>query len=276
MSIKDQIDNEREERIFGGEKIEIPFDVLYFSWSNGSPKASKDNSGVSYYGGWYTDANKISERGIAPIQKLHAEEWYDKDGRSFQVYATRFLTVSVIAKRFRWMINPNDQSDKGRAHGQILCLCANTYKDNSKKQIIEYWMPCVLTAKGYAYREIESAFLKFEKATAEIRSIKFYGAPAWLFWNHIGTFGNERISVEVGTRKKNNIVPAQITIPSNLNPEIMEKLYIGDELSELRRKLKQEASEWIHAWDIERGKNPSSSFDHGGSFDREDNSEIPF
>ena len=230
---------------FEDQGIQLPFDAPLFWWTNGDNRGKEVGSGVEHFGGWATDGALLDAM-VHDTQipaRLIAETQYPRTGASFQVYATRYLVVTPIAKRFRWVTDRDKPNDKGRGHSQILCLCAFG-------KPLEYWMPVVLSAKGLAAMAIDAAFKSWESETGVARKTWAHGAGAWFFWSRIGTFAKERIEKLVGQKgAQSPIVEAQIYLPSaEFTEAYLDALYIGEENVNRMVELKTLSKEWVAAW----------------------------
>ena len=241
-----------------GEAIQLPFFAPVFWWVRGDSTVQPDvGSGVRHFGGWATDATALEAEGLEIPPYLMQEYFTSDDGKSYAVYACRTLAVAQIGIRFRWTIRRNpdgsvDARDKGRGHVHILCHSA-TY--DKKAKTYTPWSPVVLSAKGLSARSLQDAFQTWSRSSAVPRAKMTSNAMANFFWCHVGTFGKEAQHEKVGKKgQQSYISPVQVYIPEDINEEYLKRTFVGREMAEKMGSLAEEAKEWLHAWDDQRGK----------------------
>lgn len=217
----------------------LPFDAPIFYWMRGEPNAPKGNTGVRYYGGWACDPSTM----IEPVPSVFAlEDFQSSTGQEYQAYAARHLHVAIIAKRQRWV---TDESGHGRGHVQILAFAA--VKTKGENAALQPWAPVVMSAKSTSAMALESEIRRWEQVTRMIRRQEFDNIPAWSFYLTIGTFGQDRLQVEVGKTKKNFITPPRL-YDQQLTASSLGKRLVDVETWKKMGELRDLAEEWLQAW----------------------------
>ncbi|MBT7072377.1 MAG: hypothetical protein HN975_15970 [Anaerolineae bacterium] len=211
--------------------IQLPFVAPVFWWKNGDKRMSHDN-GVQYFGGWEGNEDDIRD---AMIENGELPEDFVLDSRmgnegAYSVYSRRSLTVVPIKARKRWV--------DSRSHSQTLCLLGLPKEGGGFK----VWGTIVLTAKGYATDRLSEAIKAWTVHTKPMRLEHAPNVPSWYFWQALGTSG-EFVEESVGKSIKSNITPISAFLPK-MNKELLEKVYVGNDLARKISELEEQAKEW--------------------------------
>jgi hypothetical protein len=237
-----------------GVTPELPFPVVYI-WALNGQASYKVQGGALYYGGWAcksTDLHLVREQQDLDLPSNWQEVTISsRDGGEFPAYTTRNIVVAPIGKRLSWLHEGRRYSsyiEGGRRHMQVLAQLADVHTENGAKDI-KPWGPVVLTAKGYQARNLLEAFVTWEKVTSTIRQKVAPGVPAWCFYMSVGTFGKERQAVNVGKPgAQSPITPITAFIPETLSDELVESLFVGNEVAAQMAFLQDQAADWLGAW----------------------------
>jgi hypothetical protein len=230
-------------------RVDLPFPAPVFWWHRGEPSASKEGSGVAYYGGWAATVDDMQTRAPSIPSKFQQETFESPSGGTYLVYATRVLAIAPIARRFQWVVDQERPGDKGKGHAHILAMCGLVAQD---KVSYEAWSPVILSAKGTSAMALDDAMRKWDSATVALRAQLAEASqrlPAYFFWCTVGTFGNERITKTVGEgRNTNYITPAQAYIPDGLTAAKLSKWFVGEQVAQQMLQYRNDAQEWLDAW----------------------------
>jgi hypothetical protein len=243
-----------EQGMHVGESAELPFPVVYI-WALNGQASYKTQGGALYFGGWACKSpdlhQVIEQQELALPLNWNAVTISSRDGGEFEAYTTRHIVVAPVGKRLSWLHEGRRYAtyiDGGRRHLQVLAYLADVHNEGKVKEI-KPWGPVVLTAKGYQARNLLDAFTKWEKVTSPLRQKIAPGVPAWCFYMSIGTFGKERQPVNVGKPgTQSPITPITTFIPEHLNPELVESLFVGNQVASKMVALQEQATEWLNAW----------------------------
>lgn len=249
------------------ERVSLPFDAPFMWWKNGAAAGDKNGSGVQHYGGWVIDAASLEAITDSPPARFVKEPHYNRNGEEYIVYATRYIGIAPIGRRSRWVL-PEDGRGKGTSNVQYLALLAD-YKDKQYK----YWMPAVITLKGYSALMFDRALGEFDRQTAKARRQYANGASALFFWRLIGTFGKERNQKMVGAPGlQSPITPPVLFVPSSgwETEEALASCFVGKELLDQMLELKRLAKEWLEDW-----KQSSPQPQHNGVPPQPDDTPLP-
>ena len=241
-----------------GSSIELPFFAPVFWVMNGDPKL-RQVGGVHYFGGFAVSAEDW--------QKACFEEWglssepagivkteiNTTDGRDLDIYASRHLIVAPICSRITWSsrdgMRYTEYVQGTRQHAQVLAYLAVKTESG-----IEPLNIVMLSAKGYQAKNMLDAFGAWDRATKQVRGKVAPGVPAWCFYLSIGTFGNDRKQIMVGKgNSQSAITPISAYIPKEITPEIIEKLFVGQDVAEAMVTYLESSQEWLHAYDQKSG-----------------------
>lgn len=222
------------------EGIRLPFPVAVLRWLNGDAR-NKKAADPTYFGGWACSADSmddlVAQAGIGIHSSFVKADLVNNDGKEYQAYISRSITVAVCAKRKQW-------TDKG-SHVQLLALAAEL---NAEKKVFSAWAPVMLTAKGYSAKFIEDALSTWDSATAAGRREFANGLTSNFFWAAIGTFGTEPIFESVGKAQKSTITPCKCWLPKEINDAIITRHFVEEENMKRMAELVQLSEEWRKAW----------------------------
>jgi hypothetical protein len=243
----------------GDDRILLPFAAPFFWWKNGESNGShgKNESGVMYFGGWASNAEifeaNIPTEGDIPAKFLK-ETWTSGSGnKTFDVYATRFLTVAFIGKRYRWV--KDEETGRNFSQAQYLTYMSLYEKATGHKA----YCPAVLSVKGMSSVSLQDAINEWGKVTLAARRQFANNAPAAFFYAALGTFGKDRIAKTVGKGQKTHaIIPCQIYVPQTITEEVLNTLYVGDEIASEMVTLLELAKDWMGAWKGSEGEKLAS------------------
>lgn len=230
--------------------LELPFPVVYF-WALNGQATFKSQGGALYYGGW---ACKVEDM-KSVVDQTHGYEYPGlkqatiptREGGEFEAYTTRSLIVAPIAFRQSWLLDRqrfSEYTEGGRQHVQVLVNLGVKASETS----FESWGPAVLTAKGYQARNLMNAFGTWDKHTSALRYKIAAGVPAWCFYLGVGTFGKERVSLNVGKPgAQSPITPIGPYLP-DLSDAVLSALFVKNEIAALMVDYKQRGADWLNAW----------------------------
>jgi hypothetical protein len=261
-----------------GDAVELPFPVIYI-WALNGQASYKSQGGALYYGGWACKAEDL--QAITDQQELPVPaDWKQvtiasRDGGEFEAVTSRNVVVAPIGKRESWLFDGKrfaDYVEGGRRHLQVLAYLAEPRGENGKKQFAP-WGPVVLTAKGYQARNLLDAFVRWDKATSQIRWKIAPGVPAWCFYLSLGTFGRERQAINVGKPgTQSPITPISAYIPERLTDDFVANLFVGHQIAEQMATLQDQAADWLKAWKEEAAVEVEEFPENGATVEE----EIPF
>ena len=252
------IDSELAKKLEGGmrsgEAIELPFPVVYV-WALNGQAGYKSQGGALYYGGWAAkaeDANALAQTtGVNIPACWNPVVIASRDGSEFEAYTTRYLFVAPIGKRESWLLDGKRYPayiEGGRRHLQALCYLAEQLGEKGSFTY-EPWGPVVLTAKGYQARNMLDAFARWNKATASIRYKIAPGVPAWCFYLLVGTYGRERLAINVGKPgAQSPITPISVYVADKLKEDDISGLFVGSKVAVEMSNYQDQAAEWLGAW----------------------------
>lgn len=234
-----------------GGRVELPFDAPIFWWHRGEPGGIKTASGVLHYGGWASAAEDIEAKFAEIPPRFIKEDFVSASNNTYQVYATRSMSLAFFAKRFRWMVDASVPGDRGKGHTQYLAYCALWEPD---QKCYKPWSPVVLTARSMSGMALDNTIKEFAKITQQARRQWADNTPAYFFYATVGTFG-ERKTKEVGEgTRKNYITPPMLGIEGEITEERLASWYVGDDVAAEMARLKGEAKEWLDHWNSQREK----------------------
>lgn len=251
INIPQQFSETIRKGMIGDDRILLPFAAPFFWWSNGSPNGSKEKntSGVAFYGGWASNAEIFEANIPAPDEnhpdvpaKFIKETWSNSTGKTYDVYATRFLTVAFIGKRHRWV----SDEETGRNFSQAQYLTYMSLYEKATGHTA--YCPAVLSVKGMSSVFLQDAINEWEKVTLAARRQFASNAPSSFFYAALGTFGKERVTKTVGKKQHAQIVPCQLYVPQAITEETLNTLYVGDEIASEMVTLLELGKDWVTAW----------------------------
>jgi hypothetical protein len=226
-----------------GLEIKPPFPYIEFNWHNGFAAADKTR-GAMHFGGWQiSDDNAASAIGLfGKVYGYFGESTMWAKGKGDGEYpaaSTRFITAAPIATRVKWY-DGNDEK-KGSSKTQVLVYLAEIDKDHKITPYGAAFINCGSYHSGKAIREALQAWSTYVNQNRV--SVALGSIPAWAFWGYYGTFGDKRITREVGRTEKNIIVPCQVNFPKDVNN--LRAMYIGDDIAQEIMILRVQAKEWL-------------------------------
>lgn len=232
------------------EGVRLPFPVAVMRWNNGDAR-NKKSADPTYFGGWAVSSDNmdelIAQMGIGVHSSFVKTSLVNNDGKEYEAYISRTVTVAVCAKRKQW-------GDKG-SHVQIVALAAELTAD---KKSFSNWAPVMLTAKGYSAKFMEDALSQWDSATAAARREFAQGMPSQFFWAVIGTFGTEPVFESVGKAQKSTITPCKLWLPKEFNDAIITRHFVGKENMAKMAELSKLSEDWRKAWADKAGDKPAA------------------
>jgi hypothetical protein len=269
ISIDTNLAKKLNQGMHSGETAELPFPVVYL-WALNGQATYKTQGGALYFGGWACktpDLYQVMDQQGASLPVNWQEVTISsRDGGEFPAYTTRSIVIAPIGKRLSWLHDGKRYAvytEGGRRHLQVLAYLADVNTQQGAKEI-KPWGPVVLTAKGYQARNLLDAFSKWEKVTSPIRMKVAPGVPAWCFYMSLGTFGTQRQAEKVGKPgAQSPITPITAFIPEHLSNELVENLFVGNEVASKMSLLQDQASEWLSAWKENSITEPIEEMDLG-------------
>jgi hypothetical protein len=251
-----------------GDAVELPFPVAYV-WALNGQTSEKTAGNALYFGGWACKKEAL-ENVVEEIGNVIPSGWTEvtigaRDGSEFDAYITRHIIAAPIAKRMSWVkdgVRLSEYQEGGRRHLQVLAYMAEVEVKKDKRTYLP-WGMIVLTAKGYQANNLLDSFSQWEKVTSSVRREVAPGVPAWCFYAAIGTFGKERKAIMVGKPgKQSSITPVSLFVPEEVTPELMESLFVGQEVAGLMADFQDQAQDWLNAWKAEiKGENRGQAQD---------------
>ncbi len=242
-----------------GSAIRLPFEVPYFFVVNGDRKMNQVG-GAAYFGGWAVDRDSLHEAGQCwepPVldapSYCYQSDFFTNSGKSVPVYMTRSIIAALIGTRVSWVLRtPDGQTRRfkdyvpgSRRHMQLLVYAA----DKTEEKKLVSWAPAVLTASGYQVGNIIKGLQDWKAACEKILRAEKSPATPWMFYTSLGTFGDDFNQEMVGPAgAQSPITPIGVQVPKTLSAEMLEKLYVGREISKHMAELKADASDWLNAW----------------------------
>lgn len=240
-----------------GGGVELPFVAPYLWVINGDPKM-KSVGGAMYFGGWACkaeDFNAVMEQfALSLPPNFKQQEIVINDGSAFDSYTARSLLVAPIGVREAWL--KDDKRYPGyvegaRRHVQALVFMGVKTADDKP---YEPWGPIVLSAKGYQARHLLDSFSAWNKHSSSLRLKIAKNVPAWCFYLAIGTFAKERVAQMVGQAgTQSSITPIGPYLPQDMTPELLTKLFVGQEVAVRMADYLDQAQEWLNAWKGDTG-----------------------
>lgn len=239
-----------------GDVVDLPFPVVYV-WALNGQASYKAQGGAPYFGGWACKADELhavsEQQGLALPQEWKLTTISSRDGGEFEAFTSRQAIVAPIGKRESWLHDGKRSAEYlegGRRHLQVLAYLAEPQGKNGSRHYVP-WGPVVLTAKGYQARNLLDAFIRWDKATSQIRRKVAPGVPAWCFYLALGTFEKERHAVNVGKPgAQSPITPISAYIPERFTEELITSLFVGNEVATLMSDLQDQAADWLKAWQM--------------------------
>jgi hypothetical protein len=240
-----------------GSAIELPYFAPKFWAVNGDARLAS-LGGALFFGGWAVDA--------LDWEKALAEDWVleenempqgfaksvivTADGRNVDAYVSRSIVVAPICTRVMWVLADGTRlpayTQGARQHVQAIVYLGHKRAD--REEIIPLG-PVMLSCKGYQAKNLLDSFSAWDRATKGVRSKIAPGIPAWCFYLAIGTFGNDRKQEMVGKNSQSPITPIRAWVPKDMNEDLIEKVFVGQDVAESMAFYLEASQEWLHAYD---------------------------
>lgn len=240
-----------------GNSIELPYFTPKFWVVNGDPRL-RAVGGAQFFGGfavtvedWQKACEELGIEVCTPPGFIQTET-ETQDGKTLEVFMSRNLIVAPIANRVTWT-NADGQRFNAyapgtRQHAQVIAYMARKLEDGT----FDTFGPIMITAKGFQAKNVLDSFGAWDRATKQVRGKVAPGVPAWCFYLSVGTFG-ERKQVLVGKGAQSPITPITAYIPKEINGELLERLFVGQEVAETMLVYLEDAEEWLHAYEQKQG-----------------------
>ena len=233
---------------FGQSENRLPFPTLRLSWHNGYPQAEK-TTGTKYFGGWFADAANFvadcSELGDLPTLSgfIGPQQWTNQDGtKTYDVFASRAVMAAPIATIIKWFKDVT--SGKSSSTTYMLVYLAYIAKQN-EINVLFPWGPALLGGTGFKGVYMEKAFKEWARLSTSARTQYAPGVPVNQFYYRIGTFGDTRTTQEVGSAKKNFIVPAQVDPSLDWSEKMLTNYFVDDDTFGKMIDLRAKSAEWF-------------------------------
>jgi hypothetical protein len=246
---------------FGQAENRLPFPALRLSWHNGYPQAEK-TTGAKYFGGWFADAGNFiadcSEIGDIPSLSgfVGPQEWTNQDGtKTYSVYASRAIMAAPINTIVKWF-----KADDGKQSSTTYMLVFLAYIDKqNNKNVLLPWGPALLGGSGFKGVYMQKAFQEYARLSTQSRLINAPGVPVNQFYYRIGTFGETRITQEVGKVKKNFVVPAQVDPSLDWSEKMLINYFVDDATYGKMIDLRTKSADWFTHKDGKKDEQIQSS-----------------
>lgn len=253
INLDSNISNRLNEGMNLGGGIQLPFMAPVFFVINGDAKL-KGLGGAQYFGGWAVKAEDLQDAaatGLVIPSTYVLSEMTTSDGKTYEAYTMRSIVVAPIAVRQAWITREKVRSphyvEGARQHVQALCYMAIKTGENGSATYAP-WGPVVLSAKGFQAKNLIGSFGAWDKHTSSLRRKIAQGVPAWCFYLAIGTFGQQRQQVMVGSNSQSPITPVGAYLPENLSEPTFSKLFVGQQVAEAMVQYMDGAQDWLNAW----------------------------
>lgn len=222
-------------------EVKPPFKYIEFNWHNGFAVAEK-TAGAKHFGGWQiSEENAINA--LANFGKVYpyfgeSSMWAKGKGDGeYPARSSRFVTCAPIATRSKWY--EGRDGNRGSTKYQFLVYLAEI----NKEHVITPYAPALINGGSYySGLAISEAFQAGGNFINSNRSDDINGIPAWAFWGYYGTFGDKRLTREVGKTEKNTIAPCQFNASK---PENLKHLYVGNDIAREIMSLRKQAQAWL-------------------------------
>ena len=233
---------------FGQSENRLPFPALRLSWHNGYPQAEK-TTGCKHFGGWFADADNyqadLSELGNpAELAGFKGPQtWTNQDGtKEYSVFASRAIMAAPIATVVKWFKDAT--TGKSSSTTYMLVYLGNIEKVEGAN-VMRPFGPALLGGTGFKGVYMQKAFQEWARLSSIARAQFAPGVPLNQFYYRIGTFGETRITKEVGSTKKNFVVPAQVDPSLNWSEQMLTNYFVNDDIFEKMVDLRAKSAEWF-------------------------------
>jgi len=227
--------------------VELDFPVFRVYWKNGS-SAHAPEQGVAYYGGWCADKVKAEEALAAMGNDIPAGfkalTMKNRQGKAYEVLASRQVTVAPFLKRVGWFTN--DQGRKYSAH-QILAYAA---APDPKTKTFTPWGLVLLTGSSFSGLAVIIALSQWKRKIAPVITDhdKF---PIWAHWVTLGTMRADIYTEQRGKGANTSpITPCEFYLRDDKIPlpEFVAKRFIGSDLMAQCAEYRQLSLAWAEYW----------------------------
>lgn len=231
----------------GANSIKLPFAAVTLWWNNGSVQLEgmDEIKDARRFGGWGISKEDVDDQRAQLPQELPGnwrlfEGLTNGEGGKYSAYLTRSAYVAPIDRRFSW---------RERSQVEILGYLATRTED---KKLLP-WGPVILSAKGYASKDLDNCITEFKKASTNARG----DDPINLFYIPLGTFGDapkfeKRVSKKPGS-PTSSVTPCQLYKPKDgITAAGLDEWFVGDEIAAEMGLLRAQAQEWLHAFDKDK------------------------
>jgi len=222
-------------------EIKPPFPYLEMNWHNGFSAAS---GGAMKFGGWQI-GEENAQRAISLFGKLpgyfgEKEMWAKGKGDGeYPARSSRFISGTPFATRVKWYDGRNGEHGSSKTQS-LVYLCEIDKEHN----VTPYGVALISGGSYHAGVAVSDAFSSWAMHVNSSRVDAGLGnVPAWAFYGYFGTFGDKRITKEVGKKEKNFIVPCQVNFPKE--PTSIRNLYVGDTVAAEIMVLRKQAQAWL-------------------------------
>lgn len=223
-------------------EIKPPFAYLEMNWHNGFAAAG---GGAMKFGGWQI-SEENAQRAVSLFGKLpgyfgEKEMWAKGKGDGeYPARSSRYITATPFATRVKWYDGRNGERGSSKTQS-LVYLC-----EIDKEHNITPYGPALISGGSYhAGVAVSTAFTSWvTHVNANREEAELGNVPAWAFFGYFGTFGDKRITKEVGAKEKNFIVPCQINAPKDAKS--IRSLYVGDAVAADIMALRKQSIEWLN------------------------------
>lgn len=222
-------------------EVKPPFPYLEMNWHNGFAAAA---GGAMKFGGWQI-GEENAQRAISLFGKLPGyfsdkEMWAKGKGDGeYPARSSRYISGTPFATRVKWYDGRN--GERGSSKTQSLVYLCEIDKEHN---VTPYGVALISGGSYHAGVAVSDAFSSWAMHINASRSDAALGTvPAWAFYGYFGTFGDKRVTKEVGAKEKNFIVPCQVNIPQDV--KALRSLYVGDTVAADIMALRKQAQEWL-------------------------------
>lgn len=256
-----------------GNSIELAYFTPKFWVINGDARL-KQVGGAQYFGGFAVSKEDwqmaCDEWGFEPfaLNGFVETDLNTADGKSIEVFSGRSLLVAPVASRVTWFTQDGTRTNEyikgSRQHVQVIAYLAMKVDElvgETTQTRYEPLGPIMLTAKGFQAKNLLDSFAAWDRASKQVRGKIAPGVPAWCFYLALGTFGEKRNQVLVGKGSQSPITPINAYIPKEITGQMMEKLFVGQDVANAMVTYLDGAEEWLHAYD---NATPKESGGHNG------------
>ncbi len=224
-------------------EVKPPFNYIEINWHNGFAVAEK-SSGAKHFGGWQISEENAGRAistfgGIYPMFGESTMWAKGKGDGEYPARSTRSIVAAPIATRAKWYDGRDGK--KGSTKTQFIVYLAEI----SKEGVVTPYGPALVHGGSYhSGKAISEALQAWSNHINVNRQAAGIGnIPAWAFYGYFGTFGDKRMTREVGAGEKNIIVPCQVAFPKEA--ATIQNFFVGDEIASEIMSLRKQAQVWL-------------------------------